>query len=335
MLRSRRGFTLIELLVVIAIIGILAAMLFPVFAKAREAARKTQCLANVKNIAIAFNMYMTDYDRFPPGHTDQAAVAAFQANAPLGQYCSAEKTSSQFYRANPYLRWAVVLDEYVKNRQVWECPSAQRVGRPSWIIPQLTNPWYQYVLDNASVWGHGGTICTVSASEAGNGNCVPAWPSGWGGAITDSIAQMNACDEPDDTSMKIAIGVTSYNFGLNLSSIGDSARFVVCADNAAGGEELMSPWHIAFVTYDPINVLDLSDADAEKFWNDPSFRKRYTPHMGGLNVGLADGHAKWWPAETFVSAGPTCNVADDGGLSPGKHTPENGLLGLCPTNDTQ
>jgi len=49
----RRGFTLIELLVVIAIIGILAAMLFPVFARARESARKVQCLANVKNLALA------------------------------------------------------------------------------------------------------------------------------------------------------------------------------------------------------------------------------------------------------------------------------------------
>jgi len=62
----RRGFTLIELLVVIAIIAILAAMLFPVFARARESARKIQCLSNVKNIAMAFQIYLTDYDRFPP-----------------------------------------------------------------------------------------------------------------------------------------------------------------------------------------------------------------------------------------------------------------------------
>ena len=70
----RRGFTLIELLVVIAIIGILAAMLFPVFARARESARKTQCLANVKNIAMAFQMYFTDYDRLPPGEHDAASA---------------------------------------------------------------------------------------------------------------------------------------------------------------------------------------------------------------------------------------------------------------------
>jgi prepilin-type N-terminal cleavage/methylation domain-containing protein/prepilin-type processing-associated H-X9-DG protein len=66
MTRKSRGFTLIELLVVIAIIAILAAMLFPVFARARESARKIQCLSNVKNIAMAFQMYLGDYEMFPP-----------------------------------------------------------------------------------------------------------------------------------------------------------------------------------------------------------------------------------------------------------------------------
>src|SRR6266581_8496416 len=59
---SRRGFTLIELLVVIAIIAILAAILFPVFAQARESARQTTCLSNLKQIALAGMMYAQDYD---------------------------------------------------------------------------------------------------------------------------------------------------------------------------------------------------------------------------------------------------------------------------------
>jgi prepilin-type N-terminal cleavage/methylation domain-containing protein len=65
-MRNRRGFTLIELLVVIAIIAILAAILFPVFARAREQARKTTCLSQVKQLGLAMQMYTNDYDeRFP------------------------------------------------------------------------------------------------------------------------------------------------------------------------------------------------------------------------------------------------------------------------------
>src|SRR5512137_1292018 len=89
MSRGKRGFTLIELLVVIAIIGILAAMVFPVFARARESARKAVCLSNVKNIALAINMYLgdnndvlppvehrpevIDYFNTAPGNSDSAA----------------------------------------------------------------------------------------------------------------------------------------------------------------------------------------------------------------------------------------------------------------------
>ena len=64
---KKRGFTLIELLVVIAIIAILAAILFPVFARAREAARKSSCQSNLKQFGSAFMMYTQDYDEcFPP-----------------------------------------------------------------------------------------------------------------------------------------------------------------------------------------------------------------------------------------------------------------------------
>jgi prepilin-type N-terminal cleavage/methylation domain-containing protein len=71
----RKGFTLIELLVVIAIIGILAAMVSPVFARARESARKAVCLSNVKNIALAIQMYIGDHnDTLPPKEHRQDAL---------------------------------------------------------------------------------------------------------------------------------------------------------------------------------------------------------------------------------------------------------------------
>ncbi|NIR01445.1 MAG: prepilin-type N-terminal cleavage/methylation domain-containing protein, partial [Gemmatimonadales bacterium] len=136
-MRRVRGFTLIELLVVIAIIGILAAMVFPVFARARESARKAVCLSNVKNIALAFQMYLADNnDTFPPAEHRAEVIDYFQGRwgddeCPLMTYC------------NPYLRWPVILDEYVKNRDVWQCPSAKMTGGALIILPGPD--WFSYL----------------------------------------------------------------------------------------------------------------------------------------------------------------------------------------------
>jgi prepilin-type N-terminal cleavage/methylation domain-containing protein/prepilin-type processing-associated H-X9-DG protein len=107
--RSTSGFTLIELLVVIAIIAILAAILFPVFAQAREAARKTACISNMKQLSLGWTMYLEDYDEISPM---------------TAECCDA--SGSQIY-------WITLIDPYIKNggestalRQtkasVYECP---------------------------------------------------------------------------------------------------------------------------------------------------------------------------------------------------------------------
>src|SRR5258708_12714556 len=78
---SRRGFTLIELLVVIAIIAILAAILFPVFAQARESARKISCLSNCKQMGLAAMMYVQDYDEMYPCNSWDTPVIGTSAKA--------------------------------------------------------------------------------------------------------------------------------------------------------------------------------------------------------------------------------------------------------------
>lgn len=89
----RVGFTLIELLVVIAIISILAAILFPVFARARENARRASCASNLKQLALGAHMYSQDFDgRLPEFYNPPSSMAVFYP--------------------------------YVKNRQVYKCPSA-------------------------------------------------------------------------------------------------------------------------------------------------------------------------------------------------------------------
>jgi prepilin-type N-terminal cleavage/methylation domain-containing protein/prepilin-type processing-associated H-X9-DG protein len=97
----RNGFTLIELLVVIAIIAILAAILFPVFARAREQARKSACLSNTKQIALAVSMYAQDYDEIlPMRYTDQ--------------------THS----------WKDSVEPYLKSAAIYRCPSNPRANTP-------------------------------------------------------------------------------------------------------------------------------------------------------------------------------------------------------------
>jgi len=100
----KKGFTLIELLVVIAIIAILAAILFPVFAKAREKARQSACLSNMKQIGNALNMYAQDYDEGIPCY-DPVAGTSY---------------------AGPWN-----LDPYIKNLQVWLCPSGEKDVTPA------------------------------------------------------------------------------------------------------------------------------------------------------------------------------------------------------------
>lgn len=131
MLRYRRpnaGFTLIELLVVIAIIAILAGILFPVFARARESARKISCLSNMKQIGTALIMYMGDYDGAMPssilcGGTsttttwDTTRFMAFAGNRgqlppPNGVGVSALPET-----------WTMILYPHMKNRDIIWCPS--------------------------------------------------------------------------------------------------------------------------------------------------------------------------------------------------------------------
>ncbi len=100
--KPRKGFTLIELLVVIAIIAILAAILFPVFAKAREKARTASCQSNLKQIALASKMYSSDYDN-----------------------CV---TPADMGAAGSYYIFTNLLQPYIKNTQVFLCPSKNDQG---------------------------------------------------------------------------------------------------------------------------------------------------------------------------------------------------------------
>ena len=176
----RRGFTLIELLVVIAIIAILAAILFPVFAKAREKARQSSCASNMKQIALGIMQYCQDYDEKFFNHCGMPRVG---------------NTSDGF----PEHCWPYCVAPYIKNTQVFMCPSAATIAYPNSIglnfrgvdlksLGAFTKPAETIMLmDSTSVVfcqpGNTGTCCAANGGtgrwrESHNDGMNSAWVDG-------------------------------------------------------------------------------------------------------------------------------------------------------------
>jgi len=323
----RRGFTLIELLVVIAIIGILAAMVFPVFARARESARKAVCLSNVKNIALAFQMYLGDNnDTLPPKEHRQEVIDFFDTQpGNSGQDgCWDKETGEQTFSTdgNPYKPFPVILDEYVKNRDVWRCPSAKMQKGAGWIVPGPD--WLSYLKATQGGW-------PSTASGWIGGPCEVAWPPGWGGAVTDSIGQNrialdNTAGVFTEKGFVQSIGTVSDNREVKLAAVEDPVSFYICGD---AGVQTAS-YSIGTAAYPEICCLECGNpqcaydgqdweismssdccgpecppyhAPADgAFLTNPELRKAYSRHLGGVNAGFLDGHARWMTSEGMLNA---------------------------------
>jgi prepilin-type N-terminal cleavage/methylation domain-containing protein len=141
----RRAFTLIELLVVIAIIAILAAILFPVFAQAKEAAKKTHCVSNTKQTALACMMYAGDNDDTIPRH-DNNGSCLYLGSSPPGAGSTAcnypdwgdmrppFNNAANYTEGRQVMYWGAI-EPYHKNQQLATCPT---MGETAWgtLIPQ-------------------------------------------------------------------------------------------------------------------------------------------------------------------------------------------------------
>ena len=274
MMRRKKGFTLIELLVVIAIIGILAAMLFPVFARAREAARRAVCLNNIKQISLGLLMYLNDYDEtFPPTATDDPTglVTSWEQYLPDG-------TNNPLYNvwiataANPWLRNQVLIDDYINSKAVWDCPSAD--------IVELAR-------------GVNGVVEAVDVDCIGNVVHPGNWPF--------------PCDW---LGTRLSIGVTRSITGQRVSVINRPAEYIICAD----ATNPLSPNVTRVMFADmcqgkcmcpvgeggawPQGIYDQgSIAGFEEWIEDNAMR-----HTGGSNLGFADGHAKYMKSWALLAA---------------------------------
>jgi len=156
----RKGFTLIELLVVIAIIAILAAILFPVFSRARENARRSSCQSNLKQIGLGVLQYNQDYDeKFPLGESDTGTDGINTGN----------QVASGFPKS-----WDLVIQPYVKSMQLLVCPSDTRsyvTGnlpgfgtnvRRSYAMARYMNEYNQCGTNRCSL-GRGASLSSIKA----------------------------------------------------------------------------------------------------------------------------------------------------------------------------
>jgi prepilin-type N-terminal cleavage/methylation domain-containing protein/prepilin-type processing-associated H-X9-DG protein len=199
----RRGFTLIELLVVIAIIAILAAILFPVFAKAREKARQSSCLSNTKQIGLAMMQYCQDYDeRMPRFYMDLGA-----GNGPT------DALGSQWAAGGRYA-WQNGLLPYMKNTQVWLCPSSTQ-----------TSPFQCYTFPQIHLGEQGGlSLATMTKPAEIMFTC-------------DGLFNTHFCPTHNPTNEVNNVMWTIHNGGANFAFLDGHSKWLQ-AQNAKGDPNL-------------------------------------------------------------------------------------------------
>ena len=312
MTRSNRGFTLIELLVVIAIIAILAAILFPVFATAREKARQSTCASNLKQLALAFIQYGQDYDEMLPFGSDMNS-----SGVPTGDA----------------IGWTPQVYAYVKSKNVYTCPDDQfqasvwetAQGCSAANAAQMTTISYSYNMDLTlpTTWNPPGAQANISKISSAAVTVLLT-------EITGNPANPTVAPGNNADSYPCNAGINMFSTGnngtrlFNTTGFGDSSQVQFATGNMGVGQGLAEPTTTA---WNGCKMLATQCAGE-------SLGPAQARHNGGANFAMCDGHVKWvigshissgWPAASPTSAQTTSttnsgNAAGSAALAAGNWT---------------
>jgi prepilin-type N-terminal cleavage/methylation domain len=277
MKRTVAAFTLIELLVVIAIIAILAAILFPVFAQAREKARQASCLSNQKQIGLAILQYVQDYDETYPLKERNAAGSELQQITNNGGTIGADNPVTWHFSVNPYVKngQQAVFNPWLGGLEmeggIWHCPSYP-VQKPR-----------EYAANNHIIAGEGAFS--------------------WNGNTPSPSAALAVINSPANKVLVVEVGYLGNDPDEQRRQMG-YANF--CAEQ----------WCYADAGPSDTSLRDLtneSDNGIYDNWPQSSIVPRYR-HNRTTNVLYADGHVKSvargnlsgfanWCSQIYVNSG--------------------------------
>jgi len=276
---NRKAFTLIELLVVIAIIAILAAILFPVFAKARAQARKTVGLSNLKELGLGTMMYLQDYDEHWPYYN-----WGLMSCSDVGTGGQSVASSNPLFQYYEQCAWCNSVQPYIKNIGIFQDPSDKHQWQPGYCIsfPQSVYPNFHQSTYISYGWNESASGQTLAAYNSPSSDLL--W-SDYIGVLVDTWSRFGWT--PD---LYVRRGI------WNDLAWGDDTTCGICKGQG-----------------DPRTCHDpFTDSQFQCL-------KTGVRHESGVNVNFMDGHAKFVAARSMAEVGPDNGqiIPGAGSLKPG------------------